>query len=252
MMSAEAFFVSRTLQAMEVLAFRPSSAPEVAGALQVHPRTARRLLNRLVADGWATRSDGRRRIYAPTMRIVALAAQLAERDPMAVAAAPVVGRLHEETGAAAHLAIPSYQSALCLVHRAGGADTRPQLRELVPAHATAAGKVLLAFRDTWRESVLAGELDRPTERTITAPDDLLAELEAIRERGHALEDEEFLPGVRGVAVPVRGANGDVAAALALSGPTGDFDAALMAGLADVLLVRAGEIQRALEPGGAHG
>ena len=57
--------------------------------------------------------------------------------------------------------IPSYRSALCLVHRAGGADARPQLRELVPAHATAGGKVLLAFRDAWRESVLAGVLERP-------------------------------------------------------------------------------------------
>jgi DNA-binding IclR family transcriptional regulator len=252
MTSAEAFFVSRTLQAIEVLAFQPSSAPQVAGALQVHPRTARRLLNRLVADGWATRSDGRRRTYAPTMRIVALAAQLAERAPLAVAATPIVGRLHEETGAVAHLTIPSYHSALCLVHRAGGPDARPQLRELAPAHATAAGKVLLAFRDPWRDSVLARELERTTERTITAPDELRAEVEAIRERGHALEDEELVAGIRAVAVPVRGASGEVGAALGLSGPAADFDVALLTGLAELLQTRAAEIERAFEEGSAHG
>jgi DNA-binding IclR family transcriptional regulator len=252
MTTAEAFFVTRTLQAIEVLAFQPSSAPQVAGALQVHPRTARRLLNRLVADGWATRSEGRRRTYAPTMRIVALAAQLAERDPLAVAAAPVVGRLHEETGGVAHLAIPSYRSALCLVHRAGGPDARPQLRELVPAHATAAGKVLLAHRDEWRESVLAGELEPVTARTIAEPDALRAELAAIHERGHAVEDEEYLPGLRGVAVPVRGAGGEVAAALALGGPAADFDHALMSGLAELLEARAAEIRRSVEARSRNG
>jgi DNA-binding IclR family transcriptional regulator len=252
MTSAEAFFVSRTLQAIEVLAFQPSSAPQVASALQVHPRTARRLLNRLVADGWATRSEGRRRTYAPSLRIVALAAQLAERDPLALAAAPVVGRLHEETGGVAHLLIPSYRSVLCLVHRAGGPDARPQLRELVPAHATAGGKVLLAFRDEWRESVLAGALERPTARTIAEPDELRAEAAAIRERGHAVEDEEFLAGIRGVAVPVRSAGGEVSAALALAGPAADFDHALMSGLAELLEARAAEIRRSLDAGSARG
>lgn len=251
MISAEAFFVSRTLQAIEVLAFQPSSAPQVASALQVHPRTARRLLNRLVADGWATRSDGRRRTYAPTMRIVALAAQLAERAPLAVAATPVVSRLHEETGAVAHLMIPSYRSALCLVHCAGGPDARPQLRELVPAHATAGGKVLLAYRDSWRESVLDGELDRPTERTISAPDELRAEAAAVCARGYALEDDELVAGVRGVAAPVRGANGEVSAALALSGPAADFDLALLTGLAELLQTRAVEIERAFDERNAH-
>jgi DNA-binding IclR family transcriptional regulator len=220
MVVTEALFVSRTMQAMEVLAFQPLSAAQLAAALQVHPRTARRLLARLVDDGWVARSTGRRRVYAPTLRLVALAAQLAERSPLAQAAAPVVSRLHEETGAVAHLAIPSYTSALCLVHRAGGPEARPQLRELMPAHATASGKVLLAYREPWRESVLATPLERRTPCTVIDPAALRAEAEQVRERGYAIERDEYVVGLATIAAPVRDADDAVPAALALSVPGG--------------------------------
>lgn len=247
MSATDAFFVSRTMQAMEVLAFQPSSAPQVAGALQVHPRTARRLLNRLVHDGWVTRTEGQRRTYAPTMRIVALAAHLAERSPLALAAQPVVTRLHAETGAVAQLLIPSYRSALCLVHRAGGPDARPQLRELVPAHATAGGKVLLAYRDAWRESVLELPLERVTDRTIHDADRLRAEAALVVERGFALEDSELEPGLRGAAAPVRDASGDVAGALACSVRDGVALESLVARLVEA----AAEVTGTLA-GGGHG
>jgi DNA-binding IclR family transcriptional regulator len=239
----EGFFVTRTLRALEVLAFQPASAPQVAGALQVHPRTARRLLNRLVADGWLMRSDERRRVYAPTLRIVALAAQLADRDPLANAARGPVTRIHQETGLVAHLAIPSYRSVLCLVHRAGEPDVRPLLRELVPAHASASGKVLLAHREPWRDSVLRATLEPVTRHTVTDPEGVIATAEKVIERGYATEEEEHALGWRGVAVPVWDARGEVSASLALTGTTGRLSRADLPGLADALTVRAQEIHR---------
>jgi DNA-binding IclR family transcriptional regulator len=214
--AAEAYFVSRTMQAMEALTFRSASAPEIAGALQVHPRTARRLLNRLVADGWLTRSEGRRRTYTPTLRIVALAAQLAARSPLTRLGESAVEALHLETGATAYLAIPSYRSALCLVVSGDGGGGPHGTRELVPAHASAAGKVLLAYRHPWRESVLALPLDAVTAETITDPDALRAQAVDIRARGHAVDHGEHMSGVTGVAAPVWAPDGEVVAALALS------------------------------------
>lgn len=243
---AEAFFVTRTMEAMELLAFQPASAPQVASVLRVHPGTARRLLNRLVEDGWLVRSPGRRRTYTPTMRVVAMAAQLADRDLLPTAARPIVTRLHEETGRVAHLCIPSYRSVLCLVHRSAGQDARPQLRELVPAHATAPGKVLLAHRDAWRESVLSRPLQPVTERTVVEPEAVEREAARTRELGHAVDDEELQPGVRGVAVPVRGGDGSVVAALALSGPVGELPLAVIPGLVEVLAARAAELEAELQ------
>jgi DNA-binding IclR family transcriptional regulator len=220
--ATEAFFASRSMQALEVLAFGPSTATRIAAELQVHPRTARRLLNRMVHDGWLLRRDGRRPTYTPTMRIVALAAQLAHRAPLVTHAMDVAQALQAGTGESVHLAVPSYRSALRLVRATGPGGGHPEMRDLAPAHAIAGGKLLLAFRDPWRDVVLEAPLGQVTERTLTAPEAVRAELDAARERGYATEDEEFRPGVRAIALPVRDAEGDVVAALALSSARADI------------------------------
>jgi DNA-binding IclR family transcriptional regulator len=222
----EAWYAARAMQALEVLAFQPLSAPQLAAALQVHPRTARRLLNRLRDEGWLTRSEDTRRLYSPTMRIVALAGQIVQRARIAEQAVPVVAALHGDTGAVAHLAIPSYRSVLCVVHGNGAGPAEPGLHELAPAHCTATGKALLGHRQAWRDSILAGPLEARTERTITDADVLLGETEAARARGYATEDGECQPGVRGVAAPVFAPSGEAIAALGVSGDRDlDIDAA---------------------------
>jgi DNA-binding IclR family transcriptional regulator len=218
----EALFVARTMAALELLALHPLSAPQVAEALQVHPRTARRLLTRLADEGWVTRSDDQRRVYAPTMRVVALAGHVVERAQLTTTAQPFVVRLHALADTPAHLMIPSYRCALCLVHADGhgDAEVRPELRELVPSHATAPGKALLGSRRPWRESVLSGRLTRHTPRTLTDPVALGRELEATAERGWATEDGEHRPGVRAVAAPVFTPGAGAAAAIGAELPPG--------------------------------
>ncbi len=215
MSATEAFFASRSMQALEVLAFGPATATQVANELQVHQRTARRLLNRMVTDGWLTRRDGPRPTYTPTLRIVALAAQLAQRTPLVRHAIELASELQASTGDAVHLAVPSYRSALRLVRVTGEECGAPALRDLAPANATAGGKLLLAFREPWREVVLASPLTAVTERTVAEPLALRAELERSRERGYATEDGEYRRGVRALALPVR-AGDEVVAALAVS------------------------------------
>ncbi|MEA2254228.1 MAG: IclR family transcriptional regulator, acetate operon repressor [Solirubrobacteraceae bacterium] len=240
MPSCEAWYVARTMQTLELLAFRPLSAPQVAAALQVHPRTARRLLTRLKDEGYLTRTDDARRLYSPSMRVVALAGQIVAHAPLARRALPYVARLHEQTGADAHLAVPSYDSALCVVHHDADTTARPQPRELVPSHCTATGKALLGWRDPWRESVLSRPLERFTERTLVDRADLEREAELIRERGYATDDGEFREGVRAVAAPVF-SSGEAVAALGASGPSVDIEA-----VAERVVVLAGELTRALQ------
>jgi DNA-binding IclR family transcriptional regulator len=216
MSATEAFFARRSMQALEILAFGPATVTQVADELQVHTRTARRLLNRMVHDGWLTRHDGARPTYTPTLRIIALAAQLTQRTPLVEHALELAIDLQARTGDAVHLAIPSYRSALRLVRATGTGDHVPALRDLAPANAIAAGKVLLAFRPPWREVVLGAPLATLTERTLAEPEVLRADLERTLERGFALEDEEFREGLRALAVPIRGDGDEVVAALALS------------------------------------
>lgn len=218
MAAVDSFFVTRTLQAIEVLAFQPSSAPQVAAALRVDARTARRLLNRLADDGWVVRIEGRVRTYTLSLRLVALASQFVDRAPLTRAALSIVKDLHTRTGGVAHVTVPSYRSVLCLAHGAGGCRSRPHTGDLIPAHAPAAGKVLLAHRGPWRESVLERPLDRLTDRTVVDADAVRSECAITIERGFAFEDGEYEPGLQTIAAPVQADSGNVMAAVGLAGP----------------------------------
>ena len=215
----ESHFVARTMRALELLALHPLSAPQVAEALDIHPRTARRLLTRLTEDGWLSRSEDTRRVYAPTLRIASLAGHVVERCAVAEAARPYVHALAEEFGAAAHLMVPSYRWVLCILHGEGG-EPVAGLHELAPCHATATGKALLAWRRSWRESVLATPLERSTARTLVDPDALREAARTARAAGYAIEDGEWRDGLRAVAAPVFGGAGagDALAALGVSVP----------------------------------
>jgi hypothetical protein len=65
-------------------------------------------------------------------------------------------------------------------------------------------------------------LDRLTDNTITDPDELRTELQTIRERGYAVNDQEHMDGLRAVAVPVSTAAEYLLGSLAVFGPTSRF------------------------------
>jgi DNA-binding IclR family transcriptional regulator len=89
----------------------------------------------------------------------------------------------------------------------------------VPAHCSGLGKILLAqLRDDVVDRLLPVPLEVHTKHTITGIAQLLEELAEVRRCNYALDDEEFIDGVRCVAVPVPDATGRVAAALSLAGP----------------------------------
>jgi DNA-binding IclR family transcriptional regulator len=244
MAPVDSFFVTRTLQAIEVLAFQPSSAPQVAEALRVDARTARRLLNRLADDGWVVRVEGRVRTYTLSLRLVALASQFVARAPLTQAATSIVQSLHERTGGVAHVTVPSYRSVLCVAHRAGARGSKPHTGELIPAHATAAGKVLLAHRTSWRESVLERPLERVTDRTVVDPDSVRSECDITLGRGFAFDDGEYGADLQTIAAPVPAERGAVMAAVGLAGPP-DLDVAAQL---DAVVDAAGAMARKLAEG----
>jgi DNA-binding IclR family transcriptional regulator len=91
--------------------------------------------------------------------------------------------------------------------------------ERVPAHCSGLGKAILAnvHRDAV-ERVLPEHLEGLTPHTITDRRAFLAHLADVRIRGYALDDEEFMEGVRCVAVPIMGPGGEAVAAVSISGP----------------------------------
>ncbi|MFP8958622.1 IclR family transcriptional regulator [Natrialbaceae archaeon A-CW3] len=92
-------------------------------------------------------------------------------------------------------------------------------------HFTSTGKAVLAYlpESRVREIADAHGLVQKTENTITDLETLIEELEGIRERGYAVNDEEEVKGIRAVGAPVRNANGTVLGAISVSGPTSRFN-----------------------------
>ncbi|MEI8057045.1 MAG: IclR family transcriptional regulator C-terminal domain-containing protein [Actinomycetes bacterium] len=88
----------------------------------------------------------------------------------------------------------------------------------LPAYCTSMGRVLLAaLDDTALEEYLStGAFVALSERTLVEPDAIRAEIEVVRARGWALQDQELEAGVRSVAVPVHAADGQVIAAINVS------------------------------------
>jgi DNA-binding IclR family transcriptional regulator len=120
------------------------------------------------------------------------------------------------------------------------------LRELLPAHATAAGKVLLAHRHRWRHSMLARPLERHTDRTLNTPAQLERVATEIRTRGYAVDDREYRPRHIAIAAPIFSGADDVPAAVAISTTTDDA-VARRDTLVQQVLQTADAITRALEP-----
>jgi len=96
----------------------------------------------------------------------------------------------------------------------------PQIGRRQPSHCTALGKVLLANLPEERLEAFLNRksLPRMTENTITDPQDLRRELDAVRRKGYALDREETEVGICCVAAPIRRPDGRVVAALSVSGP----------------------------------
>jgi len=206
-----------------------------------HTRNASVLELRLAALVPDAQLDEPRRRYALTPRLVAVAGQWLEHSELPRLAAPFVALLHARTSLTAHLVVPSYDRVVCLVHSNDAGVPEPRLRELVPAHCTAGGKALLAGRERWRRSLLSAPLRAYTERTVTDPGAVERETSATRERGYAIEDGEYRPGVRAVAAAVRDRAGNAIAAIGVS-VAGDLDVETIGSDA---LRTAGELSTAL-------
>ena len=91
--------------------------------------------------------------------------------------------------------------------------------ERLPAFCTATGKAFMAFLpDEQVRTILKHGMHKYTEHTTLSISDINKDLRKTRERGFALSEQEFEPGVNAVAAPILDANQFPLAAMAIVGP----------------------------------
>ena len=192
--------------------------------------TTSRLVGALERQGLVQR-DGQRGRFRPGPVLLRFAHRT--DDALADLADDALRRLARESGETINLAVPTPTGVQHLAQRDSlhFVGVGNWVGRRVPLHATANGKVFLA----WGAAPLPDALDRLAPRTITDRRRLERELTAVRVRGYATTTDELEHGLSALAAPVRGSEGRVVAALSISGPTTRLTADRVDGLAPVLI-----------------
>jgi IclR family acetate operon transcriptional repressor len=216
---------------------------ELARRTALHPSSVSRLLSTLADSGLVEHvpESGR---YRLGLRLIALGNAVLARLDLREVARPHLRALVDETGETATLSAPGDPDAITVDFVQSGASVQSvaTLGRPSVAHATATGKVALAFGDV---ALPPGRLHVFTEHTIVDRTTLSGEVDRVRREGWARAAGEREDGLNALAAPVRGSGGELAAVLGIQGPASRFDEEAMAHALEPLLARAGAVSDAL-------
>ena len=176
--------------------------------------TAHRLAGELVAWGGLEKMHGEYRVGQRIWRLGLLAPA---QQNIAEVAAPFMQDVLFVTHNVVNLFILDGHDVL-LVERMSGTGAGQPFRRVgarLPLHASAAGKIMLAYGAQGLFTAAVNHLDPHTPRTITNPKVLAAEIQQVRTDGYATTEEEAGPDNYGLAVPVLLPNNQVVASLGI-------------------------------------
>lgn len=201
------------------------AAAEISKRIDLDPSTTFRMMVTLEKHGFV-RQDASSGKYRLGVMCLELGSQFLRINDVRKSAVDVMQELRSEFGETVHLGILDEDQIVYLEkvpgsHAIGLMSSRVGGR--APAHATAIGKVILAYLAPadWRAR-LPRKLERCTPATITDWKDLEKELARVRENGYAIDNQEHETGVECVAVPIFGHKG-VIAGLSISAPAERMD-----------------------------
>lgn len=195
----------------------------------------RRCLHTLCALGYAV-ADGH--LFTLQSKVLTLGYSYLSSTPLTVSTAPCLNRISRELNESCSLAVLQEDEILYVARSATSRIMSVSLNtgSRLPAYCTSMGRVMLAqLPQAELDAYFARtKLKAYTEKTVVSAERLRAILEGVRESAYALNDQELETGLRSLAVPVRGASGNVLAALNVGVQASRVSAARM--LADFLPV----------------
>jgi DNA-binding IclR family transcriptional regulator len=211
--------------ALAVLEAFDAGTPELgvtalSGRLKLAKSTVYRLLSTLASRGYVYQNPatGKYRLGLKTFEVGSLAvSQLTVRD----VALPYLEKLRDATKETVHLGVRDGDAVIYIekIETPHAMRMYSRTGRRAPLHCTALGKALLAFSPPAEAArLLRRGLRRYTPHTITDPQVFGKELAKVRERGYALDEEEFEEGLKCVAAPLWDYTGGVVATAGIAGP----------------------------------
>lgn len=221
----------------------------------LHKSTVHRLLSSMCARGYVQR-DAATSIYRASMRLCELSSSIVDNlDMVDIVRSPLeeLGRQTEET---VHLAMQEGQD-IVYIHKVESGSGAIRMFSRIgmrrPLFCTGVGKAILAtWPDNEVQSVWQKSDVRPwTEHTIVDEWAFAREIEQVRSRGYALDDEENELGVRCIAAALPDYSGRATYAISLSAPAGKMTDERIAALLGPLLATRDQIAAVLAGGSSR-
>lgn len=215
--------LDRGLALLEVVAAekRDVSLSELAAQFAWDKSTTFRMLTTLMRRGYIDQHSETGK-YRLGLKIFDLYYALRMGLDIQKRARPFMAQLALNSRETCHLAVLDGGEMVAIEHVESPERIRAcaDMDPRAPSHCTALGKVLLAYLpdDQLEEFLRRERLSAYTDKTIANPEMLRSHLTTVREKGYALDDEEYDVGVRCLAVPVYNSEGSVVAAVGISGP----------------------------------
>lgn len=194
-----------------------SSVAALARKAEVPVASAHRHIAALVSAGYLVPAGYGRHLPGPRLR--ALAEMIGDKELLANAARPILERLASRMRNVVQLGIFENDMVTYLVKSGQSSDALfTKVGMQLEAYCSGIGKVLLAHLPTQDQIgyLAGGPFIALTDRTITDPLQLKAELDLVVIQGFAVDDEEVVAGLQCIAVPVRNPQGEVIAAISAS------------------------------------
>lgn len=222
---------------------------DIAKALDLPSSTVLRYLLTLRKNGYVDQEPQSSRYYL-TLKLCNIAAQISTRiDPRRIAR-PYLKSLSQLFGESACLAVER-ERMVCYIEVVESPDSilrsMQRIGSIAPMHCTGIGKLFLseASAEELERLIAVKGLPGYTRNTLTRREDLLPELERIRARGYAFDQEECEIGARCVAFPIRDYTGKIVAGISITGPSTRLSDAFINARLDSLRQAAAEISQKL-------
>lgn len=200
----------------------PLSPSALSTALHLPKPTIHRLLVTAEAEGYLQRDvDGRS--FGPGQRLRQLAGNTLSSQRIRTERLLVMRELARDVGETCNLAAPGRVGMVYIDRVETLWPLRIQLPvgTQVPFHCTASGKMYLSsLRKDKLDRLLASlDLEKKTDFTLSDPEALKGELEATRQRGHSIDNQEFMLEMTAIAVPICDDQGRLLTTLSLHAPS---------------------------------
>ncbi len=201
---------------------RRMSLSELADRLDLAPSTTHGIVRSLVEHGMVVQERGSSR-YQLGPAVLRLGNVYLDTLELRSRAIPWAEDLARRSGLAVRTGVLLIDDVVIIHHepRPDGSRQMPEVGIVIPVHASALGKAMLAFLPEDEKRVLtSGDLRSMTGETTTSPETLRDQLDQIRATGVAAEQDEAVIGESSLASPVFDSYGEAVGAIAVVVPSG--------------------------------